>query len=165
MKLIDQLQNKVDRKIYKRGKKYYKQGRVINYNYSFGGPKQVNIKAQVIGSKHYGISLSLELSNNQLVFIGQCSCPYDWGPICKHKVAVAYKFLNEDYSQLDSTSLQKANFNKLVTLSKELSQKEVDLKYFVKGLLADSMVNFKLKLESKDLSLAQLEEVIKERYF
>ncbi len=49
--------------------------------------KSTHVKAQVLGSrgKHYRVNIS-NLDSTKLS--SNCSCPYDWGGICKHQVAV-----------------------------------------------------------------------------
>ncbi len=54
-------------------------------------------KANVFWTEDYEVILKLD-DNNNISRCG-CDCPYDWGPICKHQIAVFYnlreKFLNE----------------------------------------------------------------------
>lgn len=161
MSLIANLKNKVNRRIYNRGIRYYKQSRILSYDYSFSSQNKFKLKAEVIGSQNYKVGITLVIKGEDFSFSGRCTCPYDWGPVCKHQVAVVYKFLTEDYPNLESKDLQAVNFNKLVELSEELKQnKKVELEYSIKGLLTDSMVNFKLSLAADQLKLAELEEII-----
>jgi SNF2 family DNA or RNA helicase len=161
MSLVVNLKDKVRTKIYNRGKRYYKQQRIRDYDYSLVTAEEFKLEAQVMGTKKYEVDIKVMISSRDLSFRGECSCPYDWGPICKHQVAVIYKFLTEDYSKLEGKDFQEVNFNKLVELSHQLeNDRTVKLKYIIKGLLTDSMVNFKLTFAAEQLTLTQLEGVV-----
>lgn len=68
-----------------RGREYYREGLVSNLRI------QDNVYiATVRGSYHYEVKISNE--DNDVIF--SCTCPYDWGGICKHCIAVGLQILN-----------------------------------------------------------------------
>ncbi|MGM0409855.1 MAG: SNF2-related protein [Bacillota bacterium] len=157
MKLIEQLKNKVPSRIFQRGKKYYKLSKIKDYYLNYIAENKYEIKARVKGNYIYQVKITVEIVDNSLYFENSCTCPYDWGTICKHEVAVLYQFLEEDYESLD----EKSSYNNLLNLTKELKkQKLTPLNYYIKGFLSENMVNFKLSLESDLLDLETLNEVM-----
>ncbi len=76
-------------KIFNRGKRYYKQGKIKNFEIDGD-----IVKAKVAGSSSRAYNVSLYFEDGELNGIS-CSCPYDWGPVCKHIVAVALKYNDE----------------------------------------------------------------------
>ncbi|WP_408955097.1 SNF2-related protein [Natroniella sp. ANB-PHB2] len=161
MSLLKQLRRNISAKIYNRGRKYYQAGRIINYDYQIISKQQLKIDAEVSGTKLYQVSIEINLKNKKIYPEGQCNCPYDWGPICKHEIAVLYKFLEEDYPRLDFNRLTEIYYDRLVGLSQKITSKEkVALQFVIKGLMTSSMVNFKLVLESEELEIAELERII-----
>ena len=157
MNLIEQLKNKVPSRIFQRGKKYYKLSKVKDYYLNYIDDNKYEIKARVKGSYVYQVKIIVEIVDNSLYFENSCTCPYDWGNICKHEVAVLYRFLEDDYESLDQTS----SYNNLLNITKEFkNQKLSPLNYYIKGFLTENMVNFKLSLESEDLALETLNEIM-----
>jgi uncharacterized Zn finger protein len=70
-----------------RGKQYYSRGAIT------GSMRQDNrIWAECYGSELYRVSAVLTKSN---VTNLACSCPYDWGGICKHEVAFLLTYLHQ----------------------------------------------------------------------
>lgn len=82
-KLMDlsQLEQTVDPVIFERGLAYYKAGSVVDLHEDNTGQWD----ASVLGSEEYFTSVVLEGSE---VVEAECDCPYDWGRVCKHMVAV-----------------------------------------------------------------------------
>ena len=110
MSLISQLKKNVSDKIYKRGKRYYNQGRILDYKIDYTQDNQYKITARVWGTNRYSVKISVEVIGNSLYFDNNCTCPYDWGNVCKHEVAVLYRFLKDDYNNLSN----EGKFNTLV---------------------------------------------------
>ena len=157
MKLLDQLKRNVPGRIFQRGKNYYKQGKIKDYHINYTEDNRYEIKGRVRGTYNYQIKIDLRIIENDLYFNNSCSCPYDWGDVCKHEVAVLYKFLKEDYDGIDGGG----KFKSLVEVTKGFKNKgEVFLKYYIKGFLTDSMVNFKITISADDLSLEKLNEIL-----
>jgi hypothetical protein len=73
----------IDNVILKRGYDYFVDGRV-----SWLEATEHGIEAGVEGREDYTVSLTLDPGGH--ITYTYCSCPYDGGPFCKHKVAVFY---------------------------------------------------------------------------
>ncbi|MGM0437974.1 MAG: SNF2-related protein [Bacillota bacterium] len=157
MKLLDQLEKNVPKRIFQRGKNYYKQGKIKDYHINYTEDNRYEIRARVRGSYNYQINIDLKIIEDDLYFNNSCTCPYDWGDVCKHEVAVLYKFLKEDYEGLDGPG----RFKSLLEVTKKFQDKEkTSLNYYVKGFLTDSMVNFKITLEDDNLNTEILNEIL-----
>lgn len=83
----------VERKIVERGLDYYRNGDVRKVE-KVG---ENEFSAVVFGTEKYGVYIKL---NGETVIEHECDCPYDYGDVCKHKVAVLYKLRNENFSDL-----------------------------------------------------------------
>jgi len=141
MKLLDQLKKNVPGRIFQRGINYFKQGKVKDYHINYNEDNKYEIRGRVRGTYNYQVKIDLRIIEDNLYFNNNCTCPYDWGDVCKHEVAVLYKFLKEDYKGLDGSE----RFNSLLEITKSLrDEKSISLSYYVKGFLTDSMVNFKI---------------------
>ena len=75
------IKSNVNKEIEERGEALFHQHKVSLTHYSGGDDLWV---FKVIGSKPYQVKISgVDINNIRT----QCSCPYDWGPVCKHTVA------------------------------------------------------------------------------
>ncbi|SKA03640.1 DEAD/DEAH box helicase [Selenihalanaerobacter shriftii] len=161
MSYVDALTDYVPSKIYKRGKKYYETNKILDYDISDGGNKKFSLTAEVKGTYNYQVEIDLSLEGDEIHFENDCTCPYDWGSICKHEVAVLYKFLNEDYHLLGLPVNDFNSFTKLEELSESVqTTKNIPLQYYIKGLAIDAMVNFKLTLDSPNCPINKLDSII-----
>jgi hypothetical protein len=131
---------------FSRGEDYYESGhieKITRAGNSFEGT--------VSGSFLYKVTLDME--NGNLDF--NCSCPYDYGGLCKHEVAFALAILNGEYTEkieIKSDSLaDKEEFRKCfkntdqwgkLSFLKQLLDKDSDLQ--------NQFVSF-IKSESEDL--------------
>ena len=73
----------IERKILDRGYDYYENNNVIDVENLGNG----EFSAVVEGSENYEVFV--QISKGKVVE-HSCDCPYDWGDICKHVVAVLY---------------------------------------------------------------------------
>ena len=80
---IKNFETKIDPTILARGKNYHDSGYVTSLEYD--GEQWV---ADVEGSEDYTIFVTL--SDTGDILDTDCDCPYDWGPYCKHQVAVFF---------------------------------------------------------------------------
>jgi len=78
--LIDQ----ADGKVLARGKVLYAQGCVVRLSQADEG----EFEAKVLGSEGDPYEVYITMKDGEIEDYG-CDCPYDWGPVCKHLVAVA----------------------------------------------------------------------------
>jgi uncharacterized Zn finger protein len=76
-------ETEIERKILDRGFDYYENNNVIDVENLGNG----EFSAVVEGSEDYEVFI--EISKGKVVE-HSCDCPYDWGDVCKHVVAVLY---------------------------------------------------------------------------
>lgn len=74
-------------------------------------------KAVVEGSENYTVTISLDKKGN---IKHSCSCPYDYGPVCKHVVAVLYELAE---GEVDNTRQEETA--SLESILKRLSIEEL----------------------------------------
>lgn len=74
---------------YDRGETYYEQGAVIDVV-----QRGDALRADVEGSQYEPYHVRIELDDTGVVET-ECSCPYDYGGICKHRVAVLLTYIRE----------------------------------------------------------------------
>jgi len=92
MKLdLNKLAEQVDDTILKRGKAYFEEGAVTNID-EYESNKWY---AVVVGSESYEVEI--HQVKNKINYY-DCSCPYEYGPVCKHVVATIYA-IKESKSQ------------------------------------------------------------------
>ncbi len=85
----------IEGKIVERGKNYYKSGDVKKLE-KVG---ENEFSAIVFGSRKYSIFVK---TNGDAIMEHECDCPYDYGDVCKHKVAVFYAIRNGKFSDESS---------------------------------------------------------------
>lgn len=74
---------------YDRGEDYYEQGAVIEVSH-----RGNLLRAEVEGSQYEPYQVQIELDATGIVDT-VCSCPYDYGGICKHRVAVLLTYVRD----------------------------------------------------------------------
>jgi uncharacterized Zn finger protein len=74
---------------YHRGKNYYEQGAVLDVT-----KRGETLRAEVEGSQYEPYQVTVELGDSGVANT-ECSCPYDHGGICKHRVAVLLTYLRD----------------------------------------------------------------------
>lgn len=80
---IDDFENEIDATILGRGQAYFEEGAVVELEQV----RQGLYEATVAGSDDYIVEV--EIRNGEVKAL-ECDCPYDYGPVCKHEVAVLY---------------------------------------------------------------------------
>ena len=80
---LDNLDEIVDPLVLLRGQAYHQEGRVTALEQA--GEKMWT--AEVEGTDLYDVHFKLDSEGD---FSCTCTCPYDWGPICKHVIAVLF---------------------------------------------------------------------------
>lgn len=168
--MLNQLKSYAGNRIFTRGAKYYAQGCIHEYKITRQQDDVYEIKATVQGTYQYTVHLKLSIASRKLKIIeGFCNCPYDWGILCKHKTAVLYKFLAEDYPRLATASLKPAMVKGGYDALKNIagaglpllpSRLGARLTYELKGLKSASMVNFRLRINSADLKAETIETML-----
>jgi hypothetical protein len=86
---LNSFEQLIDETILKRGLEYFEQG----YVSEFTTIATNEYEAIVEGSEDYTVNLIIE---NDIVVSHHCTCPYDFGPICKHEVAVLFYMLQNE---------------------------------------------------------------------
>lgn len=87
---LNNFESFIDPKILARGQDYYEQGYVGRLE-DFGDGEY---SALVFGTSRYNVRVKLKNSD---IENWECSCPYDWGLICKHVVAVIFSIRDGDF--------------------------------------------------------------------
>ena len=104
---LHDFENYVERKILDRGFDYYEQDSVEELEQLETGYSS----AVVLGSKEY--TVNVRLTGKQKIIESYCDCPYDWGDVCKHEVAVYY-YLKD--SEIYKRDLSKTGMDLMVTI-------------------------------------------------
>lgn len=86
----------IDPAVVHRGKEYASEGRVISLK-SIADEKYT---AVVRGYEDYEVYVRLDNENN--IMESECDCPYDFGPVCKHQVAVFLELKNREADGVSS---------------------------------------------------------------
>jgi len=86
---LNEFEQHIDEDILKRGLQYFKKGYVTSVDELSGG----EYEATVEGSETYTVHMEIK---NGLINGSYCTCPYDWGPVCKHEVAVMFYLQQEE---------------------------------------------------------------------
>lgn len=81
---LKNFENQVEPKILDRGCSYYENDQVEDIEQI----EEREFSATVLGSDEY--TVLIKLSKDLEILSSSCDCPYDWGNICKHEVAVLY---------------------------------------------------------------------------
>ncbi|MBZ9729672.1 SWIM zinc finger family protein [Salegentibacter sp. JZCK2] len=95
---FESFENYIEEKILSRGFSYFEDSQVNN----LVEIKPGNYEAQVLGSDEYCVKMVLE---EGLIVKHSCDCPYDYGPVCKHMVAVLFA--------IRETSIKSMNVNEV----------------------------------------------------
>lgn len=163
-KMIDAdiVRDHVSPKIYRRGINYYNRKRIEKYHIKEVEDYIYQIKSVVSGTRNYKLESYIEIINDDEIHLeSSCSCPYDWEEFCKHEVAVFHKFFTEDYPKIKTDYSLNKNYQKLLDLSNNYNQDQIDkLSYELKGLIDQSLRNFKLVIESDQLTDFILNDII-----
>jgi uncharacterized Zn finger protein len=117
-------ESSIDKKILDRGFDYYEQKNVEEVEVLSNG----EFSAIVQGTEEYDVFVKIE---NENVTEYSCTCPYDWGDVCKHIVAVLYyirdtemhdeEYINtieDDLKEVMSTIPAKELYNYIINYAK-----------------------------------------------
>ena len=159
--MLSKLKKLVTDRIYKRGESYYFEKRVDKYKLDRLAANDFKIDATVLGpgSRDYDVRLNLKIDDDKINYVGYCNCPYDWEDICKHQVAVMFYFYYNDYKNVKN-NISYYEFDQLMSIINTPSSTPVDLKYEIKGLLSENMVNFSLTITNSEITDENLEKLI-----
>lgn len=88
---LKNFESEVEGKIVERGANYYRSGDVKKLE-KVG---ENEFSAVVFGTERYSVYVKLK---DDAIIKHECDCPYDYGDVCKHKVAVLYAIRNGNFS-------------------------------------------------------------------
>jgi len=88
---LKNFESEVENKIVGRGFSYYKGGEVKRLE----KVSENEFSAVVFGSEKYSVYVK---TNGDAIVEHECDCPYDFGNVCKHKVAVFYAIRSGNFS-------------------------------------------------------------------
>lgn len=109
---LNSFEQLIDETILKRGLEYFEQG----YVSEFTTIDTKEFEAIVEGSEDYTVNLIIE---NEIVVSHHCTCPYDFGPVCKHEVAVFFYMLQNELN-LSENKPKKKKEAKKPTVEKQI---------------------------------------------
>jgi hypothetical protein len=130
---LNQFEQYIDEKILNRGISYFENGHVTSFEELSPGI----FEAIVEGTDDYEVSLTI-LNNNVTEY--SCTCPYEYGSVCKHIVAVLY-YLQQEEVGIKQSGKKKKGARKPATKRKTVSEQvdemlgsvsHDDLKTFIK---------------------------------
>ncbi|MDF1500065.1 MAG: hypothetical protein P1P76_06330 [Anaerolineales bacterium] len=96
---IEELDEFVDELVLRRGEDYHHEGRVL----SLERTGEDTWRAVVEGTERYEVHIECDADGE---FAGGCSCPYDWGPVCKHVIAVLFAIEELDPEAIHGDAIQ-----------------------------------------------------------
>jgi hypothetical protein len=99
---LNSFEQLIDETILKRGLEYFEQG----YVSEFTTITTNEYEAIVEGREDYTVNLIIE---NDIVVSHFCTCPYDFGPVCKHEVAVLFYMLQNELNLSENKPKKKQN--------------------------------------------------------
>ena len=111
---LKEFEQHIDETILKRGFQYFKKG-LVNEPEEIGPGEY---EAIVDGTEQYTVQLSIK---NDVITEYVCSCPYNFGPVCKHVVAVIFH-LQKDELELYKKAKKKTGEGKKTPKKKTVSQ-------------------------------------------
>lgn len=98
---INGVLNRTDKKVLARGMNYYIGGNIKALTLMPNG----NFEAKVEGANNtYKVNINLDTKNR--VSGIKCTCPYDYGYVCKHSVAVLAAIRNGEFQKFAGTAVQ-----------------------------------------------------------
>ncbi len=118
-----------------RGLKYYEEGAVSNTVYDQG-----TLQGEVRGRDFKSFKVCL---STRLPFAAQCTCPYDWGGICKHVVALGLAWYHNAEQFQDQVEKEKNIREDLQEILDFLGKKDL-ISFLIRLIAENSDVSFKL---------------------
>ncbi|WP_421383190.1 SWIM zinc finger family protein [Bacillus salacetis] len=114
---LKSFQSQINETILDRGHDYYIDGKVVGASTS-----ENEFLFYIEGNDQYEVLVKID-DNGEIICSG-CSCPYDFGPVCKHEVA-AYFQINEDVNQLAKAKKKLPNTPQIKDVLSSLSKEQL----------------------------------------
>lgn len=138
--ILDNFEKQIDTKIIDRGYEYFLANAVDDLTENPAG----TWTAIVMGSEDYSVSVSLV---GKEITGWECDCPYEYGPICKHVVAVLYALADEygepqEAEVVENTSPAKSIKSKKNDSTTQKAKSSSNIDSILKKLSNDELRNF-----------------------
>ena len=88
---LNTIRNESSDSSYQRGKSYYLNNKVTQYVIEPVGKNCYKLKASIKGTSIYKTTMTVDVARDSIIQ-WYCSCPYDFGGMCKHLIALGMKF-------------------------------------------------------------------------
>ncbi len=120
---------------FRRGQEYYRQGSVTSLL-----RRGRELRAEVAGSQFAPYDVRVVFDEAGIIEASSCSCPYDWGGLCKHIVAALLSCVHEPESVRELPALEevlaKLEREELEDLLLKLAERDPSLTEIIEGELA-----------------------------
>ncbi|MGL4669943.1 MAG: SWIM zinc finger family protein [Methanobacteriaceae archaeon] len=135
MKIKDLL-NRANEEIFVRGEDYYKNDYISFLTYN---PQKYTYYGEVEGTGFKDYKIKIELDENNNIDYYNCNCPYDWGDVCKHLVAVCLAI--KDGKHIESCE-KHIGSNKNISKIEEYEDEEEDMLYLINKASKEDLTKF-----------------------
>lgn len=136
---LQDFENQIDSKILKRGKEYFNNDCVEFLEETKKGYWTANVS----GTDEYTVEIQLDSKENIKKCF--CDCPYDYGDICKHIVAVLYAISEDKIMDITPKPVSKAKEPKVKKTSFNALLSKIELKEYQDFIKQYSQINKNFK--------------------
>lgn len=136
---LQDFENQIDSKILKRGKEYFNNDCVEFLEETKKGYWTANVS----GTDEYTVEIQLDSKENIKKCF--CDCPYDYGDICKHVVAVLYAISEDKIMDITPKPVSKAKEPKVKKTSFDALLSKIELKEYQDFIKQYSQINKNFK--------------------
>ena len=136
---LQDFENQIDSKILKRGKEYFNNDCVEFLEETKKGYWTANVS----GTDEYTVEIQLDSKENIKKCF--CDCPYDYGDICKHIVAVLYAISEDKIMDITPKPVSKAKEPKVKKTSFDALLSKIELKEYQDFIKQYSQINKNFK--------------------
>ena len=127
--------------VLERGRDYLLEGRILSLEQAENGAYHAVVK----GYDLYNVRIQIGEESEILGL--ECDCPYDYGPICKHEVAVLLRLLGE-FSLPQPGEMQREMDGPDGSMYGTTRETEADLQKLLEGEVKESLIDLLLSLAS-----------------
>lgn len=136
---LQDFENQIDSKILKRGKEYFNNDCIEFLEETKKGYWTANVS----GTDKYTVEIQLDSKENIKKCF--CDCPYDYGDICKHIVAVLYAISEDKIMDITPKPVSKAKEPKVKKTSFDALLSKIELKEYQDFIKQYSQINKNFK--------------------
>ncbi|MDR1819950.1 MAG: SWIM zinc finger family protein [Methanobrevibacter sp.] len=149
MKLSD-LINSADIKIILRGKDYYANDYISSLIFN---PEKCRYMAKVKGSYSEDYQIHVDVDKRGYVLDYDCDCPYDYGDICKHLIAVFLAIEDENFKIISDKNIKSIQNVKLIEEDKTSVNDETELLQLIETSSKEDLIEFLIDYSSLNTNL------------